>query len=267
MQAGSGTLSANDRQSIASELRERLGQLATIANTQDSSGEYIFSGFQGNQQAFEKNASGDWVYKGDEGQRVLEIDDGVTVPISDHGKGIFVEVPTANPTFFAEASSGNASSARISSGMVADQDKFNAAFADSKTDYVVEMDGGNYQITERNGDGTVLVDEPFTSGEPINFNGMQFEIFGNPEDGDQFTLKTSEKQSVFASIEKLIYGLENEVKGSARATVEDFNPDPGDTLYLNGESLGPLAGGESLDDLADLVNDNQALREKGIPRE
>ena len=45
VQAGNGSLSANDRQSISAELKERLGQLANIANTRDASGEYIFSGF------------------------------------------------------------------------------------------------------------------------------------------------------------------------------------------------------------------------------
>ncbi len=47
VQAGNGLLSANDRLSISSEMKERLQQLAQMANTQDASGEYIFSGFQG----------------------------------------------------------------------------------------------------------------------------------------------------------------------------------------------------------------------------
>ena len=95
VQAGNGSLSPNDRKSISSEMKERIGQLANIANTRDASGEYIFSGFQGSTAAFGKDASGSWVYQGDEGQRVLEIDDGVTVPISDHGKGIYSSIPAA----------------------------------------------------------------------------------------------------------------------------------------------------------------------------
>jgi flagellin-like hook-associated protein FlgL len=92
VQAGNGSLSANDRLSISSEMKERLQQLAQMANTQDASGEYIFSGFQGGSPAYAKEA-GEWTYKGDEGQRMLEIDDGVTVAISDHGKGIFERIP------------------------------------------------------------------------------------------------------------------------------------------------------------------------------
>lgn len=211
VQAGNGSLSQNDRQSIASELKERLGQLANITNTKDASGEYIFSGFQGDQEAFTKNVSGDWVYRGDEGQRVLEIDDGVTVPISDHGKGIFVDVAAAEPTFFAEASSTNESGARISSGMVADRDAFDLVYPDDISVSVVDDGAGGLEVQAFNR----RTDAPLTVTPPAYDNGGSFEVAGarveiyDAADGDEFTLKTAQKQSVFTSVEKLIYGLEN----------------------------------------------------------
>lgn len=211
VQAGNGSLSQNDRQSIASELKERLGQLATIANTKDASGEYIFSGFQGNQEAFTKNVSGDWVYRGDEGQRVLEIDDGVTVPISDHGKGIFVDVPAAEPTFFAEASPSNDSGARISSGMVADRDEFDLVYPDDISISVVDDGAGGLEVQafNRRTNDPIAVDPPaYSNGGSFEVAGAQVEIY-DAADGDEFTLKTAQKQSAFTSIEKLIYGLEN----------------------------------------------------------
>lgn len=211
VQAGNGTLSPNDRASIASELKERLGQLATIANTKDASGEYIFSGFQGNQQAFTKNVSGDWVYRGDEGQRVLEIDDGVTVPISDHGKGIYVDVQAAEPTFFAEASSSNTSGARISSGMVVDRAEFDLVYPDDISISMVDDGAGGLEVqaVNRRTNDPLVVDPPaYTSGGSFEVAGAQVEIF-DAAIGDEFTLKTAQKQSVFTSIEKLIYGLEN----------------------------------------------------------
>ncbi|MFN2361880.1 MAG: flagellar hook-associated protein FlgL [Marinobacter sp.] len=215
VQAGNGSLSANDRQSIASEIKERLGQLANIANTRDASGEYIFSGFQGNTAAFEKDASGSWAYQGDEGQRVLEIDDGVTVPISDHGKGIFESVDSAEPTFSAKVAPGDTSGATISSGVVVDQDAYNTFYDGTKNDLVVDIVSDTpeprYEIRSRNAPET---DSPldsgvFESGDPIEFNGMQFEINDGVADESSFVLTTSEKQSVFSTMEKLIYGLDN----------------------------------------------------------
>ncbi|MCG2579492.1 MAG: flagellar hook-associated protein FlgL [Marinobacter sp.] len=211
VQAGNGSLSPNDRNSIASELKERLGQLATIANTKDASGEYIFSGFQGNQQAFTQNVSGDWVYRGDEGQRVLEIDDGVTVAISDHGKGIYVDVQAAEPTFFSEASSSNTSGARISSGMVVDRAEFDLVYPDDISISVVDDGAGGLEVqafNRRTSDPLVVDPAAYTSGGSFEVAGAQVEIF-DAAIGDEFTLKTAQKQSAFTSIEKLIYGLEN----------------------------------------------------------
>ncbi|PXX91675.1 flagellar hook-associated protein 3 [Marinobacter vulgaris] len=214
VQAGNGSLSANDRQSISSEIKERLGQLANVANTRDASGEYIFSGFQGSTAAFGKDASGSWVYQGDEGQRVLEIDDGVTVPISDHGKGIFESV-ASTPTFSAEVAPGDTSGASISSAMVVNQEAFDAFYNGNKEDLVVNIINGTpddeYQI--QTPAGATLATGTYEDSQPIQFNGIQFEISdGVP--GSGFVLKTSEKQSVFSTMETLVNGLDNIDKSS-----------------------------------------------------
>jgi flagellar hook-associated protein 3 len=270
VQAGSGTLSNNDRASLAAELRQRLDQLADVANTQDASGEYIFSGFQGKQAAFEKNISGSWVYQGDEGQRQLEIDDGVTVAINDHGKGIFSDVASAQPTFITSADPANASGAQITTGAVEDQALFNEFYAGNKKDLVVEFQGGDYYVRERDvalntaDPNTYLETGAFSSGDSIVVQGARFEIIGNPQDGDRFNLQTAEKQSVFNTIEKVIYGLENDLRGPATATLTSFTPNAGDQLRINGETLGPFAATDGIADLADAINSNTALRDKGI---
>ncbi|MFC4258897.1 flagellar hook-associated protein FlgL [Marinobacter lacisalsi] len=261
VQAGNGSLSADDRRSISAELKQRLEELASQANTQDSSGSYIFSGFQGDSPAFTKSVDGKWVYQGDEGQRNLEIDEGVNVAISDHGKELFVNVPSAGPTFFTESHPDNSASARISTGATLDPQLVSDL---SPTDLVVaieDLGGGNlgYRITER--DTGVAVAPPvagdpaisYTSGESIRVNGMQFEITG-AEAGDQFNINTSEKQSVFSSIEKLIYGLDNLSKQPEAATVTGFAAGAGgDSLDINGVTLN-FAAGAGPQELADQIN-------------
>lgn len=254
VQAGNGALSESDRRSIASELRERLEQLGGLANTRDASGEYIFSGFKGNTEAFTKNVSGDWVYQGDEGQRKLEIDVGVSVAISDNGKGLFVDVASNNPTFFAESSSGNTSNppATISSGMMLDQEVFNGVYPD---DLIVEVDAtaGTYTVTNRStGADLTPTNNAYVSGESIQVAGIQFEITG-AADGDKFMIKTADKQSMFGTIEKLIYGLENQPKTPAVATVNNFAPQANDSLTVNGVSF-TFNAGDTLADLADAIN-------------
>lgn len=205
VQAGNGSLSPNDRKSISSEMKERIGQLANIANTRDASGEYIFSGFQGSTAAFGKDASGSWVYQGDEGQRVLEIDDGVTVPISDHGKGIYSSVPAA---VFAESDPGNAAAARIDGIQVADDGALSAVSPDDITITVDTVAGTVSAVNSRTGDPLTVTPAAYTSGESFEVAGVQATIT-DAGNGDEFTLRTGERQSVFATIENLIDGLDN----------------------------------------------------------
>ncbi|MBJ7278789.1 flagellar hook-associated protein FlgL [Marinobacter salarius] len=210
VQAGNGSLSPNDRKSISSEMKERIGQLANIANTRDASGEYIFSGFQGSTAAFGKDASGSWVYQGDEGQRVLEIDDGVTVPISDHGKGIYSSVPAA---VFAESDPGNAAAARIDGIQVINDGALSAVSPDDITITVDTVAGTVSAVNSRTGDPLSVTPAAYTSGESFEVAGVQATIT-DAGDGDEFTLRAGERQSVFATIENLIDGLDNIDKSS-----------------------------------------------------
>jgi flagellar hook-associated protein 3 FlgL len=228
VQAGNGSLSANDRQSISAELKERLGQLADITNSRDASGEYIFSGFQGATPAFAKDANGNWVYQGDEGQRSLEIDDGVTVAISDHGKGIFASVPAA--IFGENISEPVPTAGRINSIEVADRD----AFADiAQNDIKLSVNAGADQVTLIVTDRVTGVETPvasssFINGEPFEISGVRATIT-DAEGSDEFSIRGGEKQSVFRTIENLIQGLDGISSGSP-AGVDGYNDLIADSL-------------------------------------
>jgi flagellar hook-associated protein 3 FlgL len=210
VQAGNGSLSANDRLSISSEMKERLQQLAQMANTQDASGEYIFSGFQGGSPAFANEADG-WTYQGDEGQRMLEIDDGVTVAISDHGKGIFERIPaTASGALNVPPPPVTPSDGRINSIGVINRSDLQAGGLASLE--LTISAPNQLQYTDKDGDTQSVAFEP---GEPVTVNGVQFTLT-DAAIGDKFTIETSAKQSVFKTIENLISGLDNLSKsGSA----------------------------------------------------
>ena len=215
VQAGNGSLSANDRLSISSEIKERLDQLATVANTRDASGEYIFSGFQGSVPAFQKDGSGSWNYQGDEGQRVLEIDDGVTVAISDHGKGIFENIPAA---VTGEHTNVVTAESFISGVKVVDEAALSAAYAGGfPDDITLEVDNSvppNILAFDSNGNPLTVTPAEYQSGEPFVVAGVEAALTDAvPGAGDTYTLKINEKQSVFGTIENLVAGLESLSKG------------------------------------------------------
>lgn len=223
VKAGNGALSPNDRRSISSEMKERLGQLANIGNTRDASGEYIFSGFQGSVQAFQKNAAGMYEYNGDEGQRVLEIDDGVTVPISDNGKDIFMNVPAAVTGEYTNDASGGF----ISGVSVVNEADLSAAYSGSfPDDITITVDGSNnIQALDSQGNTLAVTPPTYESGEPFVVAGVEVSISDiTAGSGDLFTLKINEKQSVFGTIENLIAGLDSIDKGTpeGRAQYDDL---------------------------------------------
>ncbi|MBR9869606.1 MAG: flagellar hook-associated protein 3 [Gammaproteobacteria bacterium] len=225
VQAGNGSLSANDRKSISSELKERLGQLADVANTRDASGEYIFSGFQGGSPAFVKE-DGAWTYNGDEGQRVLEIDDGVTVPISDHGKGIFGNVPAT--VSMKETTSANGFIAGLSvQNESALQAAFDSVAPNVPNDLTVSVvnAAGELSITA-NGGALDLTPTPIPSvGDTFQVAGIEMTVTDAAYDavagtGDSFTIGINDKQSIFGTIENLIAGLDNISKDSPKGNAE-----------------------------------------------
>ncbi|MEP3561166.1 MAG: flagellar hook-associated protein FlgL [Marinobacter sp.] len=215
VQAGNGSLSANDRKSISSELKERLGQLADVANTRDASGEYIFSGFQGGSPAFVKE-DGAWTYNGDEGQRVLEIDDGVTVPISDHGKGIFGSAPAA--VSVKETTSANGF---ISGLSLKNEGAFKAAFQPSLPDDLTVTVGAGNSVSVEDKDGNPMVTTPTNPvvGDSFEVAGIEMAL-KDAVAGETFTIGINDKQSIFSTIETLITGLDNVSKGTPKGNAE-----------------------------------------------
>ena len=81
--------------SLEFEVREHLDQLLHFANTRDANGEYLFSGYQGDTEAFTADGAGNFNYNGDQGQRHLQISSTRQLAMTDHGARVFEGVPTA----------------------------------------------------------------------------------------------------------------------------------------------------------------------------
>ena len=201
LQAANGTNSFAERQSIAAEVQTRLEELVSLANAQDANGEYIFAGFKGNTEPFVQNSSGTYVYQGDEGQREITIANGTKVPISDSGKRIFEDIDSVNNTFYTNTAS---SGAVITSESIVNQAAYDANYP---LDYQINFTGlTTYDVVDDTG-ATVLSAQPYTSGSPITFGGVEVAISGTPAIGDTFDIKSSEKQSVLTTLSELATGL------------------------------------------------------------
>ena len=207
--AGNGVLGASDLEAISTEVKERLSQLSGLMNSQDASGEYLFSGFQGSTEPFQKNASGAFEYHGDEGQRFVQVEPSVTIASSINGKQIFENVAVDENTFYTVASPYNQAvpAASISTGMVVDQEAYDEFYPGDLE--ITFTSPSEFTLTDKDTGRIYLLNETYSPNSPIVVNGVQFEISGAPVAGDKFFVESTEKQGVLGTVEKFIYALDN----------------------------------------------------------
>jgi flagellar hook-associated protein 3 FlgL len=205
VKAGNGTLAASDRAMLATELEGRLNDLFGLANTSDSAGGYLFSGYKATTLPFTQTGAGA-TYHGDQGQRQLQVGSARQVPISESGAAIFENNLTGNGRFQTLAGAGNTGAGVISPGSVVDNSQYTGhnyaiAFAVAGAPAVT-----SYTVTDTSTVPPAVVQNavPYVSGKQIAFGGMELAISGVPANGDQFTVKPSQKQSLFTTMTNLL---------------------------------------------------------------
>ena len=83
-QAANGSYTAQDRQIIAVEARELTAELASIANVQDQSGNFVFGGTRVSVPPYQRDAEGNYQYTGDHTEVLVPIA-GPRSVLSHHG--------------------------------------------------------------------------------------------------------------------------------------------------------------------------------------
>ena len=219
--AGNGALDDTQRKYLATQLQGNLDDMIGIANTRDSSGNYIFSGFQSTVQPFVQTAAG-VTYAGDQGQRQLQVSTSRQLSINDTGDAIFQNIKTGNGKFTTAAVAGNIGSGLANAGSVTNA----AALTNHNYSIDFSVAGANttfnvYDLTLDPGKTAPLAASgAFVPGQAIAFDGLQFDITGSPANNDKFTLQPSTNQSVFKTVGDLIANLNaSTASPSARATL------------------------------------------------
>lgn len=99
-EAGNGSLDVGQKGMIAEELKGRLQNIISLANSQDGEGLYIFSGFKSQTQPFAVTGNAGphalanpYVsYNGDNGQRKLQVSASQDMSISESGADAFMQI-------------------------------------------------------------------------------------------------------------------------------------------------------------------------------
>lgn len=265
LQLGNGAYSQSDRSAVATQLKNIQQHMYDLMNQRDSNGNYLFSGYQESQQSYVYNAvTGNYDFAGDEGQKFIQISQSVTIAGNDSGKTVFENVDrtyrTTSPTF-----SGGATAASIA---VTDQSKFDVFFksnydavtpANNNFSLVVDA-ANNYEIKKNGASLSPAVTGTYSSGTPINFNGLALKLTGGVPSQMDFSLQTPEKTNILNTFNRMIDAVVNQMlSGSALGAVvsDTLHEIDGASFYVD-EAMSAIGGRQNvLDNISQSIDDLQ----------
>jgi len=194
VEAGNGTYAPSELASIGIDVRADFEAMLALSNSQDGSGDYLFSGYQADTKPFVGNING-VTFQGDQGQRTLQVSSSRLMSVSNSGSEVFTAVSAPQGEFFAVPGSPNGGTGYVAQSTVTG--------TYSGTRYNVAWDGTNYNVTDAD-TGAAIVSQ---SGPTLTFGSVQLEMAGTPSVGDVF--EVGPQANVFNMYTNLVRALEN----------------------------------------------------------
>lgn len=258
---GNGVLGKDELTSISVELEQRLDELVGLANTKNSNGDYLFSGSKVKVEPFSRDAAGNFVYNGDQNQRMLRISSGVVVAVSEPGFDAFMNIKNGNGKFTATPAPANTGTGIIAPGSYQAPPQF---LAEPYTiSFGVDASGNKtYSVTGDVSATTVVPTTIWNEGDEITFNGISTAVTGNPQAGDQFSVAPSASQDLFTTIKMAIDGVENYIESDAgRAKFTNVINSVQETLDRSMQNIDSIRGavGGRLNAIDSEFNSNLSL--------
>jgi flagellar hook-associated protein 3 FlgL len=190
--AGDGSKSDADRKSIAEELSNIEGNILSLLNSKDASGQYMFSGSKTSTPPYVRNNDGTYTYQGDDMQLNLQVSDTLSLASNDTGKSVMesainsgrtqaaFDTTPATPVGLTKANDGTVS---VSAGLMTSNSAYTKSFAEgepykleftSSTEYKI-FDKNNQDVTSQvSGNGKF--DATKEGGSKISLRGVEFDI-------------------------------------------------------------------------------------------
>ncbi len=188
LSAGNPTLGERARADLALSLSGLREQMLALANRQDSAGRTLFGGLGGSSTPFVEvlgpSASG-VRFDGLPGQAAAGKH---SLPQALDGQAIWMRLPQGNGSFTISQAAGNSGGARTDIGRVSNP----SALSGQHYSLSFAEVGGVMQYSVRNTSTASPVagqtDMPFRAGSTVEFDGMAFQLHGNPAAGDRIEI-------------------------------------------------------------------------------
>lgn len=255
VQAGNGSYTDAERQSLAAKLSEIRKQLFQVANSPDGNGGFLFGG-QGSAAPPFVDAAGGVQFVGQGGQN--QADAGDIVPTTVDGAAAWLQARTGNGVFVTNSSVQNGS-AWINAGSVSNPSQITGHNYDVQ--FSVSGSTTTYSVVDTTLGTNVVSNAPYTPGTAIQADGMAFTISGTPANGDTFQIQPSTNSlSVFDAMDRTIAALNATGRNGGQIAqtinqglrdIDSVSSTMGSARAAAGETLNRIDGVETrLDDQA-----------------
>ena len=203
VQANNASQTPETRRSIATEISARLDELQGLANTRDASDEFIFAGFQASTEPFVRQGD-NFSYRGDDGQRRVQLASNTQVATRDSGRDVFMAVATGKGGFEVQAAATNGGTA------VAGSRSVSGSFVPDTYTLTFSQPNPGDPVTWQVEDAAlaVVASGTYAPGETISFGGASIRFDGAPADGDSFAVAPAPQRDMFTSIQDIVDALE-----------------------------------------------------------
>lgn len=217
IRANNATETKSSRRQVAVELEQLLADLVQLGNQRDGNGRYLFAGTKDGSVPVSNSPTG-FIYNGDEGQRLIQIGEARQVYDGDSGAEVFFNIKNGNGVFRTTPSPANAGTGVLELGNVIDPSSY-----DKRTYTLRFLDPDNYEVVDPG--GIAVTSGPYTAGQTVQFQGIEFTLSGAPATGDEFVIEPSTNQSMFQTVQNMIDVLDTAVASaeSQAALVNQMN--------------------------------------------
>ncbi|MCZ2497780.1 flagellar hook-associated protein 3 [Xylophilus sp. Kf1] len=206
--AGSGTLTATDRASIAQQLTSLRDEIFASTNKTDSNGTPLFSGLGSAATPFTNTQTVQ--FDGLSGQRV---GGGTTVSPTLDGQAAFMNVPSGNGTFTVATGRANIGTVSADAGSVTSPSlvtghSYTVAFAVDAT-----SGAKTYTVTDDTA-GRVAATGAYKENGAIAFDGISMTVKGAPVAGDTLSIGASSRGDLFSTLDQTIAAIKGATANS-----------------------------------------------------
>ena len=213
IQASSDVLGASDREAIAIEMDQLKEQAFGLANQQDASGVFLFSGYKSKIQPFMKDLSGKINYRGDRGITSLAVSESMVVETNLDGGSLFenIKVGSNKPISMFTMFENMSNSIRTAA-----QSVYALEAPTSAEIEITNNNFGNWSFDITGNDGTASISTELIGDDPVDIitriNSANIGITASFSDNGQ-KIKLVSDQEGLIKIENLeVEGIENAQK-------------------------------------------------------